>query len=159
MVEKCVIPLVLDADALIVLGRGAVELLSRRKELVLTPHPGELDRLTGVRRSLESGFDAAAKLSAAANCVVLLKGEPSQFLRTEADTEPHGKPGHGFRGQRGCSCRNGGGVCGSGSAPSAAASQGAFFRALRRHRRLDPLCPVLCAHGPGRWTGAGVRQG
>jgi NAD(P)H-hydrate epimerase len=80
VVDKWKLPLVLDADGLNVLGRGAAELLSGRGDMVLTPHPGELSRLTGCSKELGKRFDAAAKLSAASNSVVLLKGRPSQVF-------------------------------------------------------------------------------
>ena len=48
LVEKCDLPLVIDADGLNALA-GETEVLRRaRSEVVLTPHPGEMARLTGL---------------------------------------------------------------------------------------------------------------
>jgi NAD(P)H-hydrate epimerase len=49
LVENCPVPLVIDADALNVLS-GSVDLLPAREpdSVVLTPHPGEMSRLTGL---------------------------------------------------------------------------------------------------------------
>ncbi len=47
--ENDAVPIVLDADALNLLSAepGSVKLLAQRHKLVLTPHPGEMARLTG----------------------------------------------------------------------------------------------------------------
>jgi NAD(P)H-hydrate epimerase len=48
LVERCDLPLVIDADGLNALV-GQTEVLRRaRREVVLTPHPGEMSRLTGL---------------------------------------------------------------------------------------------------------------
>jgi ADP-dependent NAD(P)H-hydrate dehydratase / NAD(P)H-hydrate epimerase len=48
VVERCALPLVIDADALGAFAQDAAGLTSRRAPTVLTPHPGELSRLLGV---------------------------------------------------------------------------------------------------------------
>ena len=48
LVRECPVPMVLDADALTAIA-GQVEVLERaRGSIVLTPHPGEMGRLTGM---------------------------------------------------------------------------------------------------------------
>ncbi len=71
---------VLDADALTILaGRGAAALEALPPRVVLTPHPGEMQRLT--QRSGDAikadSMAAAQGLAAATGAVVLLKGAPS----------------------------------------------------------------------------------
>jgi NAD(P)H-hydrate epimerase len=74
-------PALLDADALTLLGRdeGALRRAAAGRELVLTPHPGEMQRLTG----LEVGEITADPVAVArdfaerAGCTVVLKGQPS----------------------------------------------------------------------------------
>jgi NAD(P)H-hydrate epimerase len=75
-------PLLLDADALnlIALGRGpALEQIGRAREVVATPHPGEMSRLTGLSAGEVVGNrpDVARRLATASGCTVLLKGAPS----------------------------------------------------------------------------------
>ncbi len=160
VVEKWRIPLVLDADALNVLGRGAVELLSRRKELVLTPHPGELARLTGCSKELGKRFDAAAKLSAAANCVVLLKGRPSQVFLPDGGRilNPTGNQGMASGGSGDVLAGMVAGFAAQGAPLSAAASLGAFIHGLSGDIAasiLSPrsLLPTDLADGLGRAFG------
>jgi hydroxyethylthiazole kinase-like uncharacterized protein yjeF len=71
--------LVLDADALTLLAArdGGLEGLDDR--IVLTPHPGEMERLTGrpVGEIRAAPMDAARSLADRTGAVVLLKGAPS----------------------------------------------------------------------------------
>ena len=68
-------PLVLDADALFALAEQP-ENISREAPTVITPHPGEMARLTGLRidqvqaQRVEEAVAAARRL----HCVVVLKG-------------------------------------------------------------------------------------
>jgi hydroxyethylthiazole kinase-like uncharacterized protein yjeF len=64
-------PVVLDADALRGLGR-----VERDAETVLTPHMGEFERLTGVRRdeAERDRLGVARRAAADLGCTVLLKG-------------------------------------------------------------------------------------
>ncbi|HWV56642.1 MAG TPA: NAD(P)H-hydrate dehydratase, partial [Longimicrobiales bacterium] len=74
-------PTLLDADALNLLSPADGRLLrvSSSRPLVLTPHPGEMSRLTGasVDDILASPIEAAESLANALKCTVLLKGAPS----------------------------------------------------------------------------------
>ena len=72
--------LVLDAgvftDKIDVLARFKERLRARSVPAVITPHPGEFARLTGLSKSevAEKGAEAAASFSAENNAVVVLKG-------------------------------------------------------------------------------------
>ena len=84
------VPRVLDADALNVLaqlgwpGGGGVDW----GPLVLTPHPGELERLTGVSPRDRAGQVAAAKrLSDESGAVIVVKGGPTEVVARE-ETRP-----------------------------------------------------------------------
>lgn len=80
------IPLVLDADGLNVIDAGLAEMLrTYTAETVLTPHPGELKRLTGCGDDLNARFSAAAKTSGALGSSVLVKGKPSQVFSPEGE--------------------------------------------------------------------------
>jgi NAD(P)H-hydrate epimerase len=84
-------PMVVDADGLNALA-GA-ELPAPAGPRVLTPHPGELQRLTGVAAGPEQP-DAARRLARQGRCVVLLKGRHTRITdgRREA-VNPTGNPG------------------------------------------------------------------
>lgn len=77
LVRECPLPLVLDADALNVLC-GNVELLHERKlgTTVLTPHPGEMSRLTGLSVVYIQNHrcEVAAQFSQRWHVVLVLKG-------------------------------------------------------------------------------------
>ncbi len=66
-------PLVLDADALNLLARGAYKL---REDTILTPHPGEAARLLNIStQEVQANRFAAVRLLSESNgCVVVLKG-------------------------------------------------------------------------------------
>jgi ADP-dependent NAD(P)H-hydrate dehydratase / NAD(P)H-hydrate epimerase len=90
---------VLDADALIAFAGAAKELaaLSRRKPVVLTPHPGEFRTLfpeLASTRELDP-WAAAAKAAESSGATVLLKGVPSVIAseRSQLLTVIAGNPG------------------------------------------------------------------
>lgn len=90
------IPLVLDADGLNVIDSGLADMLRKYPaESAITPHPGELKRLTGCGDDLNARFSAAEKTAKALGTSVLLKGKPSQVFshdggRTLIPTGNHG---------------------------------------------------------------------
>lgn len=77
LLPRLEIPFVLDADALNALGRDAVPLLQTCKApAILTPHPGECSRLTGleVGEITARRLQVAADLATASGAIVALKG-------------------------------------------------------------------------------------
>ena len=68
-------PLVVDADGLTALA-GWKEWIRRTKTLILTPHPGEMARLTGLstRQVQADRVEVARKLAAERGAIVILKG-------------------------------------------------------------------------------------
>lgn len=72
-------PVLLDADALNMLGTGGLERVAAGRPVVITPHPLELSRLTGdpVNDILADSPEAARSAARRFGCVVLLKGQPS----------------------------------------------------------------------------------
>jgi len=89
--------IVLDADALNAF-EGRADLLARgRAERVLTPHLGEMERLTGVEAAaLEAGrIDAAREWAGRWRSVVVLKGAPTVTAAPDgrATVNPTGNPG------------------------------------------------------------------
>ena len=76
LVQEFTGPVVLDADALNVLGPEPERLADAACQLVLTPHPGEASRLLGreISAEPEDRRDAAMELARRAGAVVCLKG-------------------------------------------------------------------------------------
>jgi NAD(P)H-hydrate epimerase len=80
-------PALVDADALTLLSRekGALERLASRRAIVLTPHPGEMERLTGraIREITADPVGEAREFADRVGCVVVLKGMPSVVAAPE----------------------------------------------------------------------------
>ncbi|MBI4410678.1 MAG: NAD(P)H-hydrate dehydratase [Gemmatimonadetes bacterium] len=74
-------PTLLDADALTLVAgeKSGLERLAQSRPLLLTPHPGEMQRLSGaaVEEIRAAPLEAARELAERVGCVVLLKGAPS----------------------------------------------------------------------------------
>ncbi len=89
------IPRVLDADGLNALSQLANWTSMNQGALVLTPHPGELQRLTGVHAADRAGqIQAAMELSKAAKCVIVVKGAPTVVVNGAQTWENQtGNPG------------------------------------------------------------------
>jgi NAD(P)H-hydrate epimerase len=68
--------LILDADALNVLAGNPGLLRKRERRVIVTPHPGELARLSGLKTAdiQADRLKAAQTAAEAAGCVVILKG-------------------------------------------------------------------------------------
>ena len=69
-------PILLDADGLNSIASDKDVLLCKKSELVITPHPGEMSRLTGKSvAEIEQNREAvAAEFAKAYDCVTVLKG-------------------------------------------------------------------------------------
>lgn len=79
------VPLVLDADALNILKNPSEQLSKYKGPLLITPHPGELSRMTKCDPSnIGSKSKAAERLSVSSGATVLLKGKPSMVFDPEA---------------------------------------------------------------------------
>ncbi|MEW5723356.1 MAG: NAD(P)H-hydrate dehydratase [Thermodesulfobacteriota bacterium] len=78
LVEKVELPLVIDADGLNALAReqGPVVLKKARREVVLTPHPGEMSRLAGLAtKDIQADrLGAAAGFAREYGVILVLKG-------------------------------------------------------------------------------------
>jgi len=77
LVVELPVPLVVDADALNLLGTDAPQVVSQAKAArVLTPHPGEMARLCGcsIAEVAKDRLGLARKLAAQTSAVIVLKG-------------------------------------------------------------------------------------
>lgn len=74
--ENANIPVVLDADALNAVSKNTEILQRFQKDVVITPHPGEMSRLTGLDISYiqENRIEVSKKYARAWGVVIVLKG-------------------------------------------------------------------------------------
>ena len=85
LVRECDLPLVIDADGLNLLAGKTDCLKQAQKGVVLTPHPGEMARLTGLttREIAEDRLKAAADFAAAHGVILVLKGYRTVIARPD----------------------------------------------------------------------------
>lgn len=96
ILKNWTIPLVLDADALNVLDDPVEVLGQYAGPLMITPHPGEMSRLSKCDPSdVASRSEAAEKLAGSAGITVVLKGRPTMVFHPDkgACTIPAGNSG------------------------------------------------------------------
>lgn len=76
VIRDCPIPLVIDADALNFLAGDLEALIRAPAQRILTPHPGEMARLTGdsVTAIEKNRLKTAREFSKRFHCVLVLKG-------------------------------------------------------------------------------------
>jgi len=76
IIEAAAVPLVIDADGLNMLARNIAALKKLKAPAVLTPHPGEMARLTGLPAQAVQAdrISCARKLAGQYKVIVVLKG-------------------------------------------------------------------------------------
>jgi len=97
LVSRVTLPLVLDATAVNAFA-GQIENINReRRSVVLTPHPGELARLLGVRNEevVDDRLAIVRKAAASSGCIVVLKGHQTLIASPDGRiaVNPTGNPG------------------------------------------------------------------
>jgi hydroxyethylthiazole kinase-like uncharacterized protein yjeF len=96
IVSKCPLPIVIDADGLNALSEDLTPLRSSGKKAILTPHPGEMARLGGLK-SFEVQSDrvgSASRFSEKYGCTLVLKGARTLIAQPQGETyvNPTGNP-------------------------------------------------------------------
>lgn len=79
-IDACQTPMVVDADALNLLGERRSYIGRLPKGSILTPHPKELERLVGKCRNSYERLMKARELAAAADVYIILKGAYSAII-------------------------------------------------------------------------------
>lgn len=97
-IRRCPAPLLIDADALNALAGDAGTLSGRPAPTILTPHPGEMARLTGESAVPEAQAREGLARSAAAawGCVVVLKGHGTVVAAPDGRAAVNTTGGHGL---------------------------------------------------------------
>jgi len=110
LVVELPIPLVVDADALNLLGEDAAQVASlARAARIFTPHPGEMASLCGlpIADITKDRLGHARRLAERSRAVVVLKGARTVVRDTRGNRlhQPDRKSGPGHRWQRRCAHR------------------------------------------------------
>ncbi|MBQ8502570.1 MAG: NAD(P)H-hydrate dehydratase [Bacteroides sp.] len=94
-IETTRCPMVIDADALNLLGRHREYLQRLPQDTILTPHPKELERLTGRAENSYERLQQARRLAMEADVCVVLKGAYSAICTPDGRVvfNPTGNPG------------------------------------------------------------------
>jgi len=98
-VAKCTVPIVLDADGLNAFEGNAQLLNGKSRTIVLTPHPGEMARLTGktIEQVQKDRIGICRSFAAEHECIVVLKGHRTIVASPSPDdatwVNPTGNPG------------------------------------------------------------------
>ncbi len=140
-------PLIIDADGINAIGENISILQEKKAPVVLTPHPGEMARLTGktVTEIQSDRIGAARKLADASKCVVVLKGagtviaDPTGAVFVNSTGGPalaKGGSGDVLAGMIA-------GFAAQGIAPIGAAILGTYFHGLS----ADLLCKTMSEYG------------
>lgn len=76
LVSKIAKPIILDADGINAYSEAPDDLKKRRDPLVMTPHPGEMSRISGIATEdiQKDREDAAKRFAAEFNATIVLKG-------------------------------------------------------------------------------------
>lgn len=94
LIRRVRLPLVIDADGLNVLAQNIHALDYRPTTTILTPHPGEMERLTGQGKKIEERMPSAVKLATSRRVHVVLKGHQTIVASPDGSAfiNPTGNP-------------------------------------------------------------------
>lgn len=97
IVEKYDGPIILDADALNIIGNQADTIFSKNSKIIITPHPGEMAKLTGlsIKEINENKIDIGRAFSKKWGIAIILKGARTviAFPNGEVYINTTGNPG------------------------------------------------------------------
>jgi len=146
LVEKTDLPLILDADALNCIAPDPSLLKKRKAPTILTPHPGEMARLTGrsVQEIQADRLGSAREFAAAYQVILVLKGAGTitALPHGKAFFCPTGTPGMASGGMGDVLTGIIAGLTAQGLSPADAARAGTF---------LHGACGDLMARKKGPW--------
>lgn len=123
------VPLVLDADGLNILSENPDLWAYISPQTVITPHPGEMKRLSGRDDVNDYRLEVAEEMAAKHQVQVLLKGKGTIIALSDGATwvNTTGNPGMASGGSGDVLSGLIGGLCGQGYSPGMAAVTGAFL--------------------------------
>lgn len=134
LLPKLKIPLVIDADALNIISEDVKILKKVNTDFILTPHPGELSRLTKltVRKINEERIDIALEYAKEFGGILILKGAPTVIASPEGElfVNPTGNSGLATAGSGDVLVGIIGGLLAQGLTPISSAIGGVFLHGL-----------------------------
>jgi NAD(P)H-hydrate epimerase len=155
LVRESPVPVVIDADGLNCLAGNSDVLRRAIAPLVLTPHPGEMARLTGLTTDViqSDRIQSARRLARDVNAHIVLKGARTVIAHPDgtAAVNPTGNPGMATGGMGDVLTGLIGGFLVQGLSPKAAARAGAYLHGLA----ADHLAAAI---GPIGYTATDVMQ-
>ncbi len=83
LISDIKVPLVIDADALNIISENKALLSSLPENTIITPHPGEFDRLFGKSISGFERLNRAIKMAKQCKLIVVLKGAFTQIVNSD----------------------------------------------------------------------------
>lgn len=94
-IKSCYMPMVIDADALNLLGRYNANMTNIPRNTILTPHVKELERIIGRCSNSHERLMKAKDLSIYLQCYIVLKGAWTAIITPEGKVffNPTGNPG------------------------------------------------------------------
>jgi hydroxyethylthiazole kinase-like uncharacterized protein yjeF len=97
LIPEVNIPLIIDADGITALASMPEVIKKYKSTVVLTPHPGEMARLTGLttQKVQEDRIGVANHFASAHGCIVVLKGSKTVIATPQEEIfiNPTGNPG------------------------------------------------------------------
>lgn len=127
-------PLVIDADGLNLLAAESIDLGKLDLPVILTPHPGEMSRLSGlpVTEIQENRIEVARRFAKELGVTLVLKGARSIIADNDGNIfiNPTGNPGMATAGMGDALAGIIGGLLAQGMAPTEAAACGAYLHGL-----------------------------
>ncbi|HDP75374.1 MAG TPA: NAD(P)H-hydrate dehydratase [Bacteroidales bacterium] len=95
LIKTCRKPMVIDADGLNLLSRNIEILNSTSNTLILTPHPGEFDRLFGKAQSSWKRLERAREMAQKYGVIIVLKGAYTRVVLPDGNVHFNstGNPG------------------------------------------------------------------
>jgi hydroxyethylthiazole kinase-like uncharacterized protein yjeF len=132
------IPLIIDADGITALASASEVLKKCNSTVILTPHPGEMARLTGLttEKVQEDRIGVAKHFASAYGCIVVLKGSKTVIATPEQEIfiNPTGNPGMASGGTGDVLTGMIGGLIAQGLVPLEAVKWGVFLHGLAGDR-------------------------
>ncbi len=96
IIEETKVPMVADADALNILARNPEWMKKLPPHSILTPHPGEFARLTGITGSRYEQIECASALAQRLNIYLILKGAYTAICTPEGEIHFNGSGNPGM---------------------------------------------------------------
>lgn len=148
LIKTCQLPLVVDADGLNLLSRNIDVLNSANNTLILTPHPGEFDRLFGKSQCSWERLERAREMAQKYEVIIVLKGAYTRVVLPSGNVHFNstGNPGMATGGSGDVLSGIITGLLARGLPPADAAITGVYIHGLAGDLAADEFGQIsLCA--------------